>query len=90
MSKKDVDERFIKNSIDKLTKFASDEQIKNINFKRQDLKSFESQETIEIKTLEFLLENYNEKLLNGNIKDKIFSNEEQERLETIINNYFNE
>ena len=90
MSKKDVDERFIKNSIDKLTKFASNEQIKSINLKRQDLKSFESQETIEIKTLEFLLENYNEKLLNGNIKDKIFSNEEQERLETIINNHFNE
>ena len=53
MSKKDVDERFIKNSIDKLTKFASDKQIKSINLKRQDLKSFESQETIEIKTLEF-------------------------------------
>lgn len=90
ISKKDVDERFIQNSIDKLTKFASDKQIKSINLKRQDLKSFESQETIEIKTLEFLLENYNEKLMNGNIKDKIFSNEEQERLETIINNHLNE
>ena len=90
VSKKDVEEMFIKNSIDKLTQFASEEQIKNINLKRQDLKSLESQETIEIKTLEFLLENYNKKLLNGTIKEKIFSDEEYEKLETIISNHFNE
>ncbi|MFK7760559.1 MAG: CvpA family protein [Candidatus Midichloriaceae bacterium] len=90
MGKKEVDERFIKNSIDKLSQFASDEQIQSINLKRQDLKSFESQETIEIKTLEFLLENYNKKIKNGSIKEKIFSKKEQEKLETIISNHFDE
>lgn len=90
MSKKDVDERFVKNSIDKLSQFASDEQIQSINLKRQDLKSFESQETIEIKTLEFLLENYNKKIKNGSIKEKIFSKKEQEKLETIISNHFDQ
>ena len=90
MGKKEVDERFIKNSIDKLSQFASDEQIQSINLKRQDLKSFESQETIEIKTLEFLLEDYNKKIKNGSIKEKIFSKKEQEKLETIISNHFDE
>lgn len=89
-NKKDVDKRFVKNSINKLTQFASEEQIKSINMERQDSKAFESQETIDIKTLEFLLDNYNEKLSNQTIKEKIFSNKEHEKLKTIISNHFKE
>ena len=84
ISDKDLDARFIQNSIDKLTEFASDNEIRNINLMRQDMSMLESQETIEIKTLEYLLKNYKSKLKDGSIKEKVFSQKEMERLENII------
>ena len=85
ISDKDLDERFIQNSIDKLTTFASDDEIRKINLMRQDLSISESQETIEIKTLEYLLKNYKEKLKKGKINEKAFTEKEMERLSAIVN-----
>ena len=87
VSKKDGDERFVKNTIEKLTEFASPEQIKSINLKRQELKSEESQEMVDIRTVEYLLGIYNEKLRDGEIKEKALTKEEMEKLETIIDNH---
>ena len=85
ISDKDLDERFIQNSIDKLTTFTSDEEIRKINLMRQDLSISKSQEAIEIKTLEYLLKNYKEKLKEGKINKKAFTQEEMERLDAIVN-----
>ena len=84
ISDKDLDERFIQNSIDKLIEFASDNEIRNINLMRQDLSISESQEIIEVKTLKYLLKSYKKKLEDGSIKEKIFNQKEMERLENII------
>lgn len=85
ISDKDLDERFIQNSIDKLTTFTSDDEIRKINLMRQDLSISKSQEAIEIKTLEYLLKNYKEKLKEGKINKKAFTQEEMERLDAIVN-----
>lgn len=87
VSKKDGDDKFVKQTIEKLTQFAAPEQIKSINLKRQELKSEESQEMIDIKTVEHLLEIYNEKLKSGEVKQKVLTKDEMERLETIIENH---
>ena len=87
VSKKDGDDRFVKQTIEKLTKFATPEQIKSINLKRQELRSEESQEMIDIKTVEHLLDIYNEKLRDDEVKDKVLTKDETERLETIIENH---
>ena len=87
VSKKDGDGKFVKNTIEKLIRFASPEQIKSINLKRQELKSEESQEMIDVKTVEYLLDIYNEKLRNGDIKEKVLTKNEIEILETIIENH---
>ena len=84
ISDKDLDERFIQSSIDKLTEFASDNEIRNINLMRQDLSMLEPQEAIEIKTLEYLLKSYKKKLKDGSIKEKVFTQKEIERLESIV------
>jgi uncharacterized membrane protein required for colicin V production len=80
---KELEKKFIQNSIDKLTEFTSDEEIKNINVMRQDLTATESEEEIEVKTLKYLFENYKEKLKDGSIKDRVFSPKEMHKLESI-------
>ena len=85
ISDKDLDERFIQNSIDKLIAFVSHYEIRNINLMRQELSTSESQETIEIRTLEYLLKNYKEKLNKGIIKEKVFTPKEIQRLDAIVN-----
>ena len=80
---KELEKKFIQSSIDKLTEFTSDEEIKNINVMRQDLTATESEEEIEVKTLKYLFENYKEKLKDGSIKDRVFSPKEMQKLESI-------
>ncbi|MFQ3306880.1 MAG: membrane protein required for colicin V production [Candidatus Midichloriaceae bacterium] len=87
VSKQDVDERFIQNSINKLTAFASHDEVRNINLMRQDMSVSNSQEQIEMKTLEYLLNIYKDKLNDGQVSDKIFTSREIQRLEKIIKEY---
>jgi membrane protein required for colicin V production len=83
ISDKDINERFVQNSIDKLIGFASEQNIREINIMRQDLFEHESEDKIDIKTLKYLLENYKEKHNDGSVKKEVFTAKELARLEEI-------
>jgi uncharacterized membrane protein required for colicin V production len=82
---KESEKKFVQNSIDKLTEFVTDEEVKNINVMRQDLTATESEHEIDIKTLKYLFDNYKEKLKNGSVKEKVFSPKEMQKIESITN-----
>lgn len=84
VSDRKADDRFIENSIEKLSDYATDDEIRSINLKRHELSITESEETVDIHTLKILLDLYQEKIKNGQIKKPEISTKEIHRLESII------
>ena len=85
ISESKIDDRFLENSIEKLSAYATDNEIRTINLKRHELSITESEEMVDIHTLKMLLDLYKDKGKKGLIKNPEITSKEIKRLNNIVN-----